>query len=486
MSDSWPPANDDVFVSECRVLPICDGAIVALRRPSEPAVTIREKIMRSLLPNEVLLGSAAALAIKFAGSVLGFVMFALCARHMDPASFGSLAVTFNAMSFLAVFALCGQQTLIVRSWDEYIASDRPGYARGAFTFSLRIIVVAVTLMVAVVALGWPLWDRHVAPSLLIAACAFLFAQAFMHFSAQFSRVAAGIVVGELPREILWRLVVIIAIGIYHLHHVDLTATKFFAISAVALLLSLCIQAWFVMRAVPDSVREAKSQTKPTAWISRSSSMWASAVLDTTSQYLEVVVISYVLGPTAAAFCFVATRITAIFPMIAGAITGYAMSLISRLFYAGAKEDLRGVLHSLAVISALLTGSALLAIAVTGKLLLATFGPIYVEVFPALIVLAAGTAATALSGPAAYLLLLTGNERIYPRILAWALMGRFILLAGLGYWFGLMGAVVALSVSSIVMSIALVLACRRLVGLDPSLLGGFCSSFPRWPGRPPPV
>ena len=134
-------------------------------------------------------------------------------------------------------------------------------------------------------------------------------------------------------------------------------------------------------------------------------------------------ISYVLGPTAAAFCFVATQITAIFPMIAGAITGYAMSLISRLFYAGAKEDLRGVLHSLAVISALLTGSALLAIAVTGKLLLATFGPIYVEVFPALIVLAAGTAATALSGPAAYLLLLTGNERTYPRIFGLAMLGR---------------------------------------------------------------
>ena len=434
------------------------------------AVVIREKTMRSFLPNEVLVGSAAALAIKSTGSALGFVMFALCARHMDPASFGSLAVTFNAMSFLAVFALCGQQTLIVRSWDEYIASDRPGYALGAFTFSLRIIVVAVVLTVVAVALGWPLWDRHVAPSLPVAACAFLFAQAFMHFSAQFSRVAAGFVVGELPREILWRLIVIIAIGIYHLHHVDLTATNFFITSAVALLLSLCLQVWFVMRAIPVSVWEAKSETKPTAWISRSSSMWASAVLDTTSQYLEVVVISYVLGPTAAAFCFVATRITAIFPMIAGAITSYAMSRISRLFYAGVKENLRGLLHSLAVISAVLTAGALLAIAVTGKLLLATFGPIYVEVFPALIVLAAGTAATALSGPAAYLLLLTGNERVYPRILACTLLGRFILLAGLGYWFGLMGAVVALGVSSVVMSLTLVLACRRLVGLDPSLLG----------------
>src|SRR5262245_25656934 len=201
-------------------------------------------------------------------------MFALCARQMDPASFGSLAVIFNAMSFLAVFALCGQQTLIVRSWDEYIASDRPGYALGAFTFSFRIIVVVVALTVAVVALGWPLWDRDVSPSLLIAACAFLFAQAFMHFSGQFSRVAAGIIVGELPREILWRLVVIIAIGVSYLRHVEMTATKFFATSAVAILLSLGLQGWFVIRAIPVSVRRAEPQIEPSAWLSRSSSMWS--------------------------------------------------------------------------------------------------------------------------------------------------------------------------------------------------------------------
>src|SRR5262245_37050153 len=103
-------------------------------------------------------------------------MFALCARQMDPVSFGSLAVIYNAMSFLAVFALCGQQTMIVRSWDEYIASSRPAHARGALAFSLRIVFVAGALTVVVAALGWLMWDRHVPASLLIAACAFLFAQ----------------------------------------------------------------------------------------------------------------------------------------------------------------------------------------------------------------------------------------------------------------------------------------------------------------------
>ena len=96
------------------------------------------RTIASFIPsNEVLWGSAAALAIKFTGSILGFAMLALAARSMEPHAFGTLAVIFNAMSFLAVIAACGQETLIVRSWDEYRGTDRPALARGALAFGVR-------------------------------------------------------------------------------------------------------------------------------------------------------------------------------------------------------------------------------------------------------------------------------------------------------------------------------------------------------------
>ena len=46
--------------------------------------------------------------------------------------------------------------------------------------------------------------------------------------------------------------------------------------------------------------------------------------------------------------------------------------------------------------------------------------------------------------------------------------RIVLIAVLGPSFGLMGAVVAWSISAVIMTLALIIACRRLVGLDPSL------------------
>src|SRR5436305_1306639 len=79
----------------------------------------------SMLTRDLIKGSAAALSIKFSSAVLGFTMFALLSRHMDRATFGALAIVFNAASFFAIVSLCGQEILIVRSWNEYCDGGRP-------------------------------------------------------------------------------------------------------------------------------------------------------------------------------------------------------------------------------------------------------------------------------------------------------------------------------------------------------------------------
>jgi O-antigen/teichoic acid export membrane protein len=432
-------------------------------------VTNARDIAASLLGNDVIKGSAAALAIKFTGSFLGFTMFALAAHCMEPHAFGKLAVIFNAMSFLAVIASCGQETLIVRSWDEYCGSDRPALARGALLFGVKVVVGAALVTAAVVALGWSAWRPHTPMALLLAASAFLFAQSLMNFNAQFSRVAGGIIVGEMPREILWRFVIVVVILAHQILQTPFTATEFFVTATGALLLSALLQYCWVRRVLPRAITAKKPENDVAEWIPRSLRMWIAAMLDTSSQYLEVIAIGFILGPTTAAFYFVATRITNVFAMISGSITAYATSQISNLFHRDAKDELQGILRSLAMISATLAGGAFLVILLGGKLLLWIFGAVYVSAYPALLVLAAGASMAAITGPAAYLLLLTGNEGAYPRILAYGLLSRLILIATLGPWLGLMGAAIAWSVSAAGMALALIIACRRRVGIDPSIL-----------------
>jgi len=195
-----------------------------------------KKIAQYFLKSHVLKGSAAAFVLKFSASILGFTMFALASRSMEPASFGSLAIIFNAMSFFSVVALCGQETLIVRSWNEYCGSGRPALARGVLTFGARVVLGAALLLAVTVASLWLLWDRTVSLHLVLAACTFLFMHSLMQFTGQFSRVAANVIIGETPREFLWRLFMVVAVIVYHAMDIDFGATEFLLTMAAAIFL----------------------------------------------------------------------------------------------------------------------------------------------------------------------------------------------------------------------------------------------------------
>jgi O-antigen/teichoic acid export membrane protein len=428
---------------------------------------------------DVIRGSAAALAIKFTGSVLGFALFALAARSMGHVTFGELALSFNAMSFLAAIAVCGQETLITRSWNEYLGTGRPGLARGAALFGLRVVIGAAAVTAVVAAIAWAIFDRSLPFALPIAGGTFLFAQALMNFSAQLSRAAGGVVLGELPREIVWRFAVMVTILVHDFVHADFTATAFFFAAGAFLLVAALFQGWGVIRRLPPEVRSAEPEYDRRLWIPRSFRMWISATLETSSQYLEVIFVGLFLGPAAAGFYFVATRITAVFAMIAGSITTYATTQISGLYHSGEADRLQAVLRTLAIMAAVLVGSAFAIAILLGHVLLGIFGAIYASAYPALVVLSVGAALTALTGPAGYLLLLTGNEGVYPRIMAAGLLARFSLIAVLGSSFGLMGAAIAWSVSAAMVAVALVVTCRRRVGVDPSMFAAL--GFNGWSG-----
>jgi O-antigen/teichoic acid export membrane protein len=278
----------------------------------------------------------------------------------------------------------------------------------------------------------------------------------MNFSAQFSRVAAGVVTGEIPREILWQLAVVAIILGHRVLQTPFTTIEFFVSAAVAIALSIVLQqSW--SRVPAAAVTAAKSEYDSAGWIPRSFRMWLSAILDTSSQYLEVIAIGLFSDRAVAAFYFVATRITNVFAMISGSITAMRLRR-SATCSTAAKDELQAILRSLAIISAILAAGAFLVIAFGGKLLLWTFGPVYLSAYPALLVLTAGASIGALAGPplpaAAH-----RKRRCVPRILACGLLARLALIALLGPWLGLIGAAIAWSVSTIGVASVLVIACR---------------------------
>jgi O-antigen/teichoic acid export membrane protein len=396
-------------------------------------------------------------------------MFALLSRQMAPPEFDLLVVTFNSMSFLAAIALCGQETLIIRSWGEYCGSKAPARALGVLLFSAAVALAASTLVTIVTFVAWRLWDPAAPIIFLVASCSFLLSQSLMQYTGQWSRVAAGVVIGDGHREITWKAVVIATIGIFALLKLGLTATEFFFAAAAGYAIAIAWQLFQAVPLIPAEVMHAKPEYRVPEWVPRSFNMWLSALLDTTGQYLEVVLVALVLNPSAAASFFIATRISNLFALISTSISNYATSRISHLYFSGSRDTLQETLRTLAILGAVLVGSSLILVIAAGKLLLWIFGTQFVSVYPVLVILVVGASIGALAGPAAQILLLTGHERIYPRIVSAAVAFRFALIGILGAMFDLYGVAAAWSIGTAILALGLIISCRKLVGLDPSLL-----------------
>ena len=105
----------------------------------------------------------------------------------------------------------------------------------------------------------------------------------------------------------------------------------------------------------------------------------------------------------------------------------------------------------------------------GRFFLSIFNDAYVPYYPALALLCFGTAAVAAAGPSGSILMLTGHEGRYLKIIALTVLIRAVGFFALIPAFGIMGAVSATTISFVFMTAMLRYQSKKLTGLDGSVL-----------------
>jgi O-antigen/teichoic acid export membrane protein len=415
--------------------------------------------------HQAMAGAVLALAIKGGGAILMIVVFTLAARTVSTAAFGDIAVWFNVLSCLAVAAVFGQENLIVRSWAEYDNARQHGLMAGAYRFgwltsAAATIFACFALVVANHFLSTPL-----APAALGAAIAFLAAQSILHYSSHSCRTIHGFRMSEFNRELTWRLVLLLAVGL-HLHG-DLTLTTFFGAAAAGMCLSIAIQTTATFRRFPAAVAAARRQFAGREWFARARSMCLSASVEAMGQYAEVILLGFLVAPAAAATYFIAARIANIFAMISSGLNTYTVTQISTLHFSGQTEGLQQVLRSvMSVVFALVTPLFILLV-IAAAPILSIFGPSYESGYVPLLVLAAASFTITLCGPASGILMMTGGERLWSRIAILSLALRVALMLVLAPRYGAVGAAIGWAVVNAPVAIFVSLLCQRRCGVDPS-------------------
>lgn len=416
--------------------------------------------------DEVARGASLSVALKVVGSALNLVMLTLVARCMRPDAFGVFALWFNAVSLLAVVSGLGQEKLIVRSWNEYVESGRHGLARGALAFGLPVAVGMPALVaLTVFAYGWSQGEDL---AFLVSACLYLVLQSVFFFSAHATRAIVGIGTGD-AHEITWRSIVILGALAAAALRMPFSGATFFVLADIGLVAAMLMQFSAARTRIPPAVMRAPVEMEPAAWSARSLRMWSAAVLEAGNQYLEVILVGLILSPTAAGGYFVAARLANAFAMITGGLYNYSTRQVSRLHYSDSRLELIEALKTMGRLTIVMVAAGVLIVVAAGHVLLGLFGAAFIDQYPTLLILSFGTAFVALAGPSPTVLLLMGREGVYSGIVAVSVALRCLALVALARIFGSTGAALASAGGLIAMAIALNIACRRLVGIDPSPL-----------------
>lgn len=411
---------------------------------------------------------ASVFGLKAVITVLNFALITLAARKFGAGDFGNYSVLFSCAGLLSIVATFGQQVLVMRFWSEYLSNGRADLLKGSLIFSIVVCAAGC----AVVGIPFYLWSSSAySESLGLAVTAYLIAVSIVMTSAHLVRSAVGVEAGDGFGNVLLLAPPTAYLGFYMVMGWSADLTALFAIMAVGASVAVLIHAGMMYRAVvarfPD-IGRIPAAFDLREWGGRSVKLWVSNGLEASNQYLDVLVVGYLLSPTVAGAYFVVTRVANIFSIATDAIHMFSTRHIPNLFYRQQFDQLGRLLDTVAwVILAIVVGS-MAAIVVGGHWLLAIFNGAYTAYHGALIILSIGVAALAAAGPSGSILMLTGHEGRYLAIVGTTVLMRVAGLLMLIPLFGVTGGAAATAISLVVMSLLLRLSAKTAAGVDGSV------------------
>lgn len=425
--------------------------------------------LMALANNQAVRGIAGVFVVKCSIIVANFALVMLAARVLDKDGFGIFSVLYAGAGLFCIIATFGQQVATMRWWNEYTAADDPGALKGMLRFSATTVLAGS----AVIAAGFFAWQATGHPLLLAAAVTMHMAvQANLQTTQHLLRTAVGVAAGDGLASLAATVPALIYLAwALATGATPQISTIFFLFAAgglAAVILHVLLLRWKIAALYPDFSSVAPRYEKA-EWRERSFKLWISNGLESANQYLDVLIIGYLMSPAMAGAYYVTTRLANAFATASDTMHMFSTRHIPDLYYRGEMKQLNSLLNSVAGITLLVIVGGLVVLIGGGRFFLSIFNEAYVPYYPALALLCVGTAALAAAGPSGSILMLTGHEGRYLKIITFTVLlravGFFVLIPP----FGIMGAVSATTISFVVMTALLRHSSESLTGLDGSVV-----------------
>ncbi len=420
------------------------------------------------LVRKVLKTSSVALMLKLVAAPASFAMLFALANAMSFDEYGRFAFGFSLALVLAKASALGQPQLMLRILPGLDEMDSRW--RSAVRFGLRNVIVAGSL--AVLAMASIAFSQDGTIYLLAAAplCILL---ALSELQSALLRTRDKIIWALAPREVLWRCsIILLAILFWTLPLSNLSATLVFSLSSFSLALVLLLQCNADAATRYRQSLRGEIETPSQEWRRLSGRFWLNSLVIFGTPNLAVVIVGAVIDVSDSGPFFAALKTAQLMQLVLMAANIATMPMISRYHQQDDHAAIQAVCSTVSVAAGLVSALALLVLVLFGKEILRLFGQGFEVSYREMIVLGVGFLVSGLNGPNGAALNMTGHEGVFNRILLLCNGSALVCLAPAVYIFGPIGAACVVSGSMILWNVVAWNSCRRLTGIDPSIIGAF--------------
>lgn len=436
--------------------------------------TVISATLRKTLRVPIARTSMALLCVNLGATLFTLGLHLLLARLFGQAAYSGYAYALTWITVLTLLPLMGSETTIQRFVPLYVSQKDWGRLRGFLLRSFQIITISSALIIllglfileglenridtltkrtfqiALIALG---------PSVLILAVGALLRGLHSPLLATVPRLGVRPLILSLAIFLVW------ATGMF-----PFTSATAMGLELLATLVAVGVGAALVRRRLPGPTKY-QTDTRPTSeWFSEALPHLAGGFLQLLIRNIDTLMLGLILGSESGGTYSLASRIAQLAAFGLIAVNGALPALISRHHAKSEMRELRDTVRWGARIAfgvSIISATLLIGLR---QQVLNYFGSGFDSGATALAILSLGQVANAFTGSAGFVLAMTGHQKTLVRTLSKASAATIILCAILIPSLGMTGAATATSITIIGSNIALARACRRVLGIDPTILG----------------
>jgi O-antigen/teichoic acid export membrane protein len=417
--------------------------------------------------------SLLALASRVVGTGFGLGLTAFLARTLGAQEFGVYAWVVAATSLLEVPAALGFPAAVIRLVARYRVAGDDASARASSMFGLRTALVAgcVVSLLALAPLAAVASHQQRVASFAVLAAGLLLVPlgAYLAVLQGIFRAYQRIGLALVPPQVLAPALALVgAVAVSRLAP-PLNAFAFLMV-LLAVRGAIAIGQRLALRSDTEAAPAAAvSSAERRSWLGVG---WQLTLVDTSSVFLrstDIVLVGALTGPVEAGVYAIASRLAEFLSFGLLAVRLASSPAYAQLAASGDRVALQRLLRQGALWVVIPTTLAALVLVLVAEPVLHWARPEFVAARAPLAILAFNQWALAAFGPAGTLLSLSGHEREAARIsLVSALANVGLNLVGISLLGGI-GAAVATTASTFLISIWLQVAVSRRLGVDATLL-----------------